>query len=172
MFSPSDAEGPDRVMIRPTLTTVSAAIAGAAIRVPSPATPKASFWSIFIWTGPACEERPCQNYPAYHVDLRSTDVGSGKSEMIGGARRARGERAEFDVGRGKFNATEFGLILKGHGRVNAELGPDSLLAHAHIFVPARARNENQIGRRLHARRDGIFDVDGVANIDVVIDNRN
>ena len=44
------------------------------------------------------------------------------------------------------------------------------LADAHVFVPARARDREQIARGFHARRERVLDVGRIANVDVVVDD--
>src|ERR1700733_7165713 len=156
MFSPSDAIGPDKVMIIPTLT-VSVACATKPDK-PSRAKPHKtifeSFTTIFVPIGRCCA------------------VMREKSDRQGLTNESPVEGEIMRVYRGWFEpaAGEPMLLLEGDGRVDAELGTNAVLADPDIFMAACGRRHEKIARSFHAACQRIFDIERIANINVVVDD--
>ena len=67
-------------------------------------------------------------------------------------------------------AGEARLLGERHGGVDAELGAHAAIGDAHIFVAARGRQHEDVLRRLHPRRQRIFHIGRIADVDVVVDH--
>src|ERR1051325_7529589 len=60
------------------------------------------------------------------------------------------------------------LLFEGHGGVDAELGDDAVVPGAHVLVAACVGNHEQVAGSFHARGEGVFHVDRIADVDVVV----